>query len=251
LKVFSYKPNSRRKRFLWQKEEDMKKLVCIIITLAALLGSFAAVFAEEQKAPSSLVMMAIPRIDFVMPQKGDSTEVYRFFGYGLYNNTFGLGADVASIPERDYSEVKPIATLNSGPHFVVTGLKITTADKENKYLQAGYWFFKSNAEYRLLVDIRNYFDIGGDKSSYLDSCVEYVKWFGKIGVGPTATFDYWWHKDRNLFDVGPIAYYALSKDPFIAPFVRYQHEWKRWGGISSQTDYLRFGVYVSLKKFLN
>lgn len=235
----------------------MKKgIFALLISLVLILGFAGLIFAEEatktdeqvqQKPTSSVIALAVSKNDMVMPDKGDAYWIYGSFIYGWYHQQIGIGTDFRTIPDKNYTEIKPIVSLNKGPHFLIAGFKSTSAETENQYAQLGYWYFKSTPEYRLLVDVRNYFDIGGDKSTYLESCVEYVKWFGRIGVGPTATFDYWWQKDRKFVDMGPIAYYVLLKDPFIAPFVRYQHEWKSWEGKSSQTDYVRFGVYMTFK----
>lgn len=218
----------------------MKRLVIIFLTL---LLSANFLFAEEgEKNAKKVSTLIIMKHDWLKPQDSEGFSSYTTSLYWNYDKWLGFGLDATSRPKFDYLELKPYATVNKGPYYLLAGF--ATDNSGGDYFQAGFWYYNLHLDKKLEVylDFRNYRAMSGKASSYTDNYIETSYLIGDFAVGPVAFYDHWWNKDLDIVSLGAIAYYKKSKS-FI-PYIRYMHDWSNNGSNTSELDRFRVGLKI-------
>lgn len=225
----------------------MTKLVNIVSVCLVIMLSFCSnlcwaehreVESEKGEEISTLILM---RNDWVKTESKDSVQSQEFFGYWLWEKQIGGGIDVVTTPETDCITVKPFVTLKvtDSVHFV--GGTMTTSYGSD-YLHGGVWIFHNIGQWRIYLDLREYVEISGKRSDYVDTFVEITRPVtDKLSLGVVGMYDHWWQDDNHdWFFIGPVGYYQVSKNMTV--FCRPSLDWEITRQDNIKTAKMRFGV---------
>ena len=101
------------------------------------------------------------------------------------------------------------------------------------YLFGGVWIFKNIYGWKIFLDLKEFTEISGKKSDYLDTFMEVTcpVLSGKFSLGAVGMYDCRWTDDnRDWFFIGPIGYYHFSEKSsfFIRPSYEWDEKTKTW-----------------------
>ncbi|MCK4540180.1 hypothetical protein KAU09_03435 [Candidatus Parcubacteria bacterium] len=201
---------------------------------------FTAELQAEDKKASALIVI---KNDFVEPEKAESYHKQSMTIYCHDGNWFGGGLSVTVKPKYDYTEVKPWFTLNKGPLYFLGGL--STDSSGNDYIQGGGWYINKFGKFKVFFDLRNYWNIDGESSDYLDCFLEGEYPLGKkFYVGLDLDYcHYWQDEDHNFYFVGPYVGYKVMDN--LSVYLRLSCDWNVVHDNADRTDKARIGLKVT------
>lgn len=227
----------------------MTKLIRITsVCLIVVFFSCSNLWAEHQEVKSQkegeISTLMLIRNDWVKTEDKDSVQSQEFFGYWLWEKKIGGGIDVVTTPETDCVTVKPFATLKVTSALHLIGGALTTSYGSD-YLHGGIWIFQSIGQWRIFLDLREYVEISGKRSDYVDAFTEIIYPVSdKLSLGVVGMYDHWWQDDNHdWFFIGPVSYYHLSKS--LTVFCRPSLDWEKTKQDTIRTAKLRFGVKLA------
>jgi len=224
----------------------MQKIWYVIIIAAATLSLAAASFAEHQEIEPNpeIASLIILKNDYVKPEHSKGFISETVSPYFQYHGWLGVGGDFTSQPgNKNYLEAKPYLTVNSGPYYALLGYSTNSAG--NDYVQAGAWYLNRFGKIAVFADVRNYFAVDGKSSDYLDAFGEATYDLSrKVAAGVNAEYMHWWKgAEHNLYFIGPVVYYKLTKVTTI--YGRVSREWNVIGSANEPTNRFRLGLKFS------
>lgn len=223
----------------------MKKVVLFLIM--AVFCFTAELQAEDssrdQKTVQKASTLIIIKNDFVEPEEKASYHKQSVSIYCHNGNWFGGGLDLTVKPKYDYTEVKPYLTVNKGPFYLLGGLSINSAG--NDYIQGGIWYTNKFGKVKVFFDLRNYWNIDGESTDYLDS---FLKGEYPLGEKFYAGLDldycrYWQDGNHNFYFIGPYVGYKITDNTSI--YLRLSRDWNVVNGNSDRTDKIRGGLKIA------
>ena len=210
-------------------------LAAIVLILMA-----SSVLAQEPAAEKLSVMIDV-RSDFILPEKGENITAQSV-------NIWLQGKRFSGFLETDYKSkshtltIKPSFLFKQGPWYFLGGA--STDSQGSDFVQAGAWFVDSFGKLNVLADLRNYWSISGKKDGYTDNLLQVMYPItGKLSIGTDLLYDHWWNgPGRNLYLVGPIIAYQLTKE--INVYTRVSREWDVLGDKTQTVDRVRLAAML-------
>lgn len=206
----------------------MKKLVCIIVFLAA-LGNFSMTFAEEFELPQdqkTVATLMLIKQNWIAPEHGDG-----FFKEGItlwwhHQSNIGFGIDIDLTPKTNYQRYLAYINYNhdSDPWYPLVGVSTDSLGKD--FIQTGLWYFKKHGQTEVFVDERIYWSVNGKSDTYSELFVEVIYPIVKdVKIGINACFDHWFSgSQHNWWMTGPIVYFDNLLGAGVTPYVRVAYE---------------------------
>ncbi|MFZ2188286.1 MAG: hypothetical protein WAV73_01845 [Candidatus Moraniibacteriota bacterium] len=218
----------------------MKKNIVIVIAIAVtcmFVVTPSFIWAEDSLVDRVSTSITLKN-DWHFVNGGKSFDTQEFFSYSHFHD-WGGGVVVSESRTADSIQVKPYATWNDGPWYLVGGASFGDC---GQFFQAGGWYINSFGKLNVIVDMRNYFGLDAKSLNYLDSFWEVSYPLGdKFFVGVDAVYDYWWSNSNQWAMIGPFVGYNINKT--ISVFVRWTHEWDLPSGAkTTEANVIRLGL---------
>ncbi len=211
----------------------MKKISTVVF---ALLWISVSAFASEQ---TDLTGAITYKGDLVQPADATSRAEHRVEFYTRYKETVGAGVDTIIAPKSSYSLFRPYITATSGKLSAIAGYAADS--KKTEHIFGGIWFTPSIGKFNIFLDMRNYIALNDSAFSYQDNFIEVAyPVTEKVTVGVNAIYDHYWNKKLDCLLVGPVAYFAVTKQ--VKLFARYSKEWAFSDQSTESADRFRLGV---------
>jgi len=213
----------------------MKRTILVLLSLVffSVVSLVSAEEAKEEKVSTTIVL----KNDFVFRNSGQSFDAQRMSTYWGYKS-FGGGFDLSYVRKDGYIQVNPYLTLSKGPWFLVGGFSF---DNFSQYVQFGFWYLNRFGDFDVLVDVRNYFAVGGKAEGYLDNFLEITRPLGeRFYAGLDLEYVRWWGCNHDWYFVGPLVGYRITKN--VSTFVRISHEWDALGSRTNEANTIRLGL---------
>jgi len=229
LRVFSYKPNSRKEMLpLAKQEEDVKKTIHIMLFVVMILFA-SAVFAEQKEPPQDekkISTLMLLKQNWIQPEHGDGFFCEGVTLYWHHKANIGLGMDIDLIPKSDYQRYRAYLTYNYGPWYALAGVSTDSAGKD--YAQFGAWYFKNHGLWEIFIDQRLYASTDGKSTTYSDLYAEAIYPIVKdVKAGLNGSYDHGFGSKEKSYDwwfVGPVVYFDNLLGRGITPYFRLGYE---------------------------
>ncbi|MCK4650173.1 hypothetical protein KAT36_02980 [Candidatus Pacearchaeota archaeon] len=225
----------------------MKKLILLLTTImfgfvVGLVPAFGAEDNSENKGKGSSTLIILKN-DLAKTKEGESYHKQSVTIYCHNGNWFGGGLSATVKPTHDYAEVNPFFTVNKGPLYLLGGL--STNSSGNDYAQAGIWYIDKFGKIATFFILKNYWNIAGESTDYLDAFLELEYPLGKkFYAGIDLDYCHYWQDENHYFYfIGPYAGYKILDN--LSVYLRLSRGWNIVEDQSNRTDNIRTGLEIS------
>jgi len=217
----------------------MRSIVTVVVVMGMLLCFCGVSFAGEW---SGLLVL---KNDVNFPKGKDVSATQQVCAWVQYK-WIGLGVDLVMSADKKerYFQGSPYVTgkidlKKWGELYPLVGF--SGDDTGTDYVQTGFWYSKGFGKLHTFWDIRHYWAVKAQTTSYIDSFLE-VKYpltkNEKLFAGLDLEYIHYFEKDHDWYFVGPLVGYKFTKN--IAFVVRASREWDvSHDGGTKPTDKIR------------